>query len=469
MRLLAALATFAASCASVPPPAPVLPVPTARQMAWQERELIAFVHFGVNTFTDREWGDGTEAPSVFAPSALDARQWVAALKDGGFKMVILTAKHHDGFCLWPSRYTDHSVKASPFRGGRGDVVRELAEAARAGGLAFGVYLSPWDRHEPSYGDSPRYNRHYLSQLEELLVDYGPIGEVWFDGANGEGPNGKKQEYDFPAFWATVRRLQPGAVMFSDAGPDVRWVGNERGFASDPSWSTVFGARMRVGKPNQGQTTGHEGGSDWIPAEADVSIRPGWFYHPAEDDKVKTVAELMEIYERSVGQNAVLLLNVPPDRRGLLHEHDVARMREFRLAVEATYTHDLARGRPAVASNVRGGAPQFAATRALDAEPGTYWATDDGVRAASLEVDLGAAATFDRVLLQEPIALGQRVKSFVIEAEEGGAWKEIARGKTIGHKRIVRLPPRSARRIRVRVEDARGCPALSRLGLFRTPG
>jgi len=452
-----------AASPAVTPPAPLAPVPTPRQLAWQERELIAFAHFGVNTFTDREWGDGKEDPAVFNPTALDARQWARTCKDAGMKMLILTAKHHDGFCLWPSRYTEHSVKNSPWRGGKGDVVREAADACREAGIDFGVYLSPWDRHEPRYGDSPKYNEYYMNQLTELLTHYGRVCEVWFDGAGS-----KKQVYDFPAYWALVRKLQPDACMFSDCGPDVRWVGNEKGYAADPNWATIDISKMRFGQRNPDQTHGVEGGPDWAATEADVSIRPGWFYHAGEDGRVKTLKELLDIYYASVGQNAVLLLNVPPDRRGLMHENDAARLREFRAAIDASFSVDLARGKAATASNVRGRSPAFEAARAVDGDKATYWAADDGVTVASLEVDLGAGTAFNRVMIQEHIALGQRVKAFVVEGWDGQAWKEIGRGQTIGYKRILRFSTVTATKVRLRIEDARACPTISHFGLFLAP-
>src|SRR5687768_806764 len=267
---------------------PARPAPTPSQILWQEDELALFLHFGVNTFTDREWGDGKESPSIFNPMQLDARQWTRAAKAGGFKAIVLTAKHHDGFCLWPTATTRHSVASSPFRNGNGDVVREFVDACRAEDLRVGLYLSPWDRNHPAYGDTPRYNDVYAAQLTELLTRYGDIHEVWFDGANGEGPNGKRQVYDWPRVWALVRQLQPRAVMFSDAGPDVRWCGNERGIAGEPNWSTVDPSAV----PFPGATGpgviralqhGDPDGAVWRPAEADTSIRPGWFYHPEEDD------------------------------------------------------------------------------------------------------------------------------------------------------------------------------------------
>ncbi|HRW55595.1 MAG TPA: alpha-L-fucosidase, partial [Phycisphaerae bacterium] len=323
------------------------PRPTPRQLAWQQVELQAFVHFGINTFTDREWGDGTESPALFNPTELDARQWISTLGRAGMNQVILSARHHDGFCLWPSRYTEHSVKHSPWRDGHGDLVREVSEACRELGLRFGIYLSPWDRHEPSYG-TDAYNDYYVNQLTELLTNYGPIHEVWFDGACGEGPNGRKQVYDWPRYIEVVRRLQPDAVIFSDAGPDVRWVGNENGFADETNWSTLRRNEFRPGGPNYRELThGHADGAYWTPAECDVSIRPGWFYHAAEDDKVKSLSELLDIYDKSVGRNGVLLLNVPPDRRGLIHENDARRLAEFRDAIEATFRDNLALGKRVV--------------------------------------------------------------------------------------------------------------------------
>ena len=449
-------------------PAPVPPVPTARQLAWFEREMIAFAHFGVNTFTDREWGTGKEDPGIFNPTQLDARQWARTCKAGGLRMIVLTAKHHDGFCLWPSAVTDHCVKRSPWRGGKGDVVKELADACRAEALDLGLYLSPWDRHEPCYGDSPRYNAHYLKQLTELLTGYGKVSEVWFDGACGEGPNGRRQVYDFEAYWAKVRALQPMACMFSDVGPDVRWVGNERGFASDPNWSMIDRGNMGLGQRNKNQTHGRIDGPDFVPTEVNTSIRPGWFYHAAQDGKVKSLSHLLDIYYASVGMNGVMMLNVPPDRRGLMHENDAARLREFGAALEATFARDLARGKKVAASNVRGSAAAYGPDKTLDGNMSTYWATDDGVVAASMEVDLGRPTTFNRAMMQEQIRLGQRVKAFKVEAWDGSAWKQVGRGQTIGHKRLLRFPAVTSRKVRLVIEDGRACPTISRFGLFLAP-
>src|SRR5260221_3671197 len=317
------------------------PVPSKAQLAWQRDELALFLHFGVNTFTDREWGDGREDPGIFAPTALDARQWARAARAAGCRAMILTAKHHDGFCLWPSRTTSHSVAGSPWRDGKGDVVREFVDACRGEGLRPGLYCSPWDRHEPTYGDSRRYNELYRDQLTELLTQYGPIHEVWFDGANGEGPNGRRQLYDWPRMFRLVRRLQPEAVVFSDAGPDVRWIGNEHGEAGDPNWSTVDPAAVPYPGASGDAVTralqhGDPAGAVWRPGETDTSIRPGWFYHPAEDGRVKPLEQLVELYFTSVGRNSKLLLNVPPTREGRLHPIDVARLVGMRERLTALF-------------------------------------------------------------------------------------------------------------------------------------
>ena len=474
---------------SAPRPAPgaKLPAPSPRQVAWQEMELIAFVHFGINTFTDREWGTGDEDLALFNPTRLDARQWVRVLKAAGFKQVILTAKHHDGFCLWPSKYTEHSVKNSPWRGGQGDVVRELAEACREAGIKLGLYLSPWDRHEQSYGDSPRYNEYFKGQLAELLGNYGPVYEQWFDGACGEGPNGKRQVYDWQGYYEIVRRLAPAAVIFSDGGPDVRWVGNERGVAGLTNWSTLRCGEFYPGTPKYRQLTeGHEDGDCWVPAECDVSIRPGWFYHASQDDKVKSVAELVDIYYKSVGRNGVLLLNVPPDKRGLIHENDAARLAEFRRVLDETFATNLAAGADVTAS-LHDAPPAASSGRAragvsgntgrtnapanvVDGDRHTWWMPDTETYTAALILDLHEPRTFDRAMLGEAIELGQRVRSFAIEAQVGGVWRQIAEGTTIGYKRLLRFKPVTAHRVRFVIRDARARPALAEVGLFRaSPG
>jgi alpha-L-fucosidase len=416
--------------------APDRPRPTPAQLRWQRDELAMFLHFGVNTFTDREWGDGREDPSIFAPSAFDAMQWARTARDAGFKALVLTAKHHDGFCLWPTATTAHSVASSPWRGGAGDVVREFTDACTRTGLRAGLYLSPWDRNHPAYGDSPRYNDVYVAQLTELLTRYGPIVEVWFDGANGEGPNGKRQVYDWPRIRGTVRRLQPDAVIFSDAGPDVRWCGNERGTAGDPNWSTVDPAAVPwPGADGPGIVDalqhGDPAGTVWRPAEVDVSIRPGWFYHPAEDARVRPVDDLVELYFTSVGRNGKLLLNVPPTREGRLASVDVARLAQFREAREGLFEDDLARGaHREVAPN------------------------------GSLAYTLSQERSIGIVRLAEDIERGQRVSRFTIEgADMFGAWRTLTTGTTIGNARLLRFDPTMLKRVRVRL-DAVVAPGAS---------
>ena len=467
---------LAAAGQGVTAPPPVGAVPSPRQLAWQDLEFYGFLHFTVNTFTDKEWGYGDEAESVFAPTALDARQWARVARDAGMKALILTAKHHDGFVLWPSRLTTHSVAKSPWKGGRGDVVGDLAQACREYGLKFGVYLSPWDRNRAEYG-RPEYLDYYRAQLRELLTGYGDVFEVWFDGANGgDGFYGGARErrtidaatyYDWPGTRSLVRQLQPAAVMFSDAGPDVRWVGNERGVAFDTSWNAINLRGLYPGDPKYGEVAaGTPDGADWAPPEVDVSIRPGWFYHPAEDARVKSVDRLVEIYEQSVGRGANLLLNVPPDRRGLIADVDATRLREFGATIAGTYRTDLARTAHASASHVRGGAAAYDASRVNDGNPSTYWATDDGVTAASVELAWPQPVQFSRIVLQEAIALGQRVEHWTAESLVDGRWTQIGEGTTIGHKRIARVAPTSTSRLRISITRARACPLLSTVSVFR---
>jgi alpha-L-fucosidase len=399
----------------------------------------------VNTVTDREWGDGREDPALFDPARLNTRQWAQAARAGGFRAMILTAKHHDGFCLWPSRTTTHSVAGSPWRAGKGDLVREFVEACRAEGLRAGLYCSPWDRHEPTYGDSPRYNDLYCDQLTELLTSYGPIHEVWFDGANGEGPAGRRQEYDWPRFWGLVRRLQPDAVIFSDAGPDIRWIGNERGIAGDPNWSSVDPVAVPYpgasgADVNHALQHGDPRGMVWRPGEADVSIRPGWFHHPAEDDRVKTVDQLVDLYFASVGRNSKLLLNVPPTRDGLLHETDVSRLAGLHERLTAMFRDDVARGRR------------------------TAWRST-GERGGVAEVDLGRTVAIGLADLREDITGGQAVSRYAIEAFGGDRWRLLARGTTIGHRKLDRFPSAPVQRVRVIVEDAVAPPQPLHVGLY----
>lgn len=433
----------------VPPPRPLLPIPTARQMDWQRDELRLFLHFGVNTFTNREWGTGDEDPTIFNPTDLDAGQWARVARETGFRTIILTAKHHDGFALWPSAYTDHSVASSPWRGGKGDVVRELVDAARAEGLKVGLYLSPWDRHEPTYGDEDAYNAFYMAQLRELLTGYGPIAEVWFDGA--KGADAKDMDYDFDAWWALVRQLQPEAVLFSDAGPDVRWIGNEHGFAGETNWSTFDRSKVGIGMVGIGDylNTGEAGTSDWVPGECDVSIRPGWFWHP--DEEPKSLDALLEIYFKSVGRNCLLLLNVPPTTDGLLDERDVARLREFRAAIDQIFSQDFASGAEE-------------ADPIVDTDSGTYRVADE-----EIIIELGSEETFNVVRLEEPVELGQRVSAYRVDAWIDDAWSTVSRGTTIGYRKLDRLDSAvRTQRVRIVVESALAVPLISEFGLHFDP-
>ncbi len=421
------------------------PVPSRAQLEWQRDELAIFIHFGVNTFTNREWGDGTESPSIFAPTSLDARQWARSARAAGYRAMVLTAKHHDGFCLWPSKTTRHSVAASPWRGGAGDLVREFVDACRAEGLKAGLYLSPWDRHEPSYGDSPRYNDLYCDQLTELLTKYGSISEVWFDGANGEGPNGKRQEYDWPRVWGLVRKLQPNAVMFSDAGPDIRWIGNERGVAGTTNWSTVDPAivtypGMQGDEVMRSLQNGDADGAVWRPGETDVSIRPGWFYHAAEDARVKSVDELVQLYFTSVGRNSKLLLNVPPTPQGLLHDIDVARLTGMRTRLDGLFTTNVAAG------------------------VHVDWRAS-GSRSGTVELDLGRSLSLGIARLEEDIERGQIVARYALQAQVGDSWRDLSTGTTIGYCKLDRFEPVAARRVRLTILECLETPRPVRIQLY----
>jgi len=489
--LLAGLVFFLGGCASEPPDLPPMPViPSPEQAAYQEMELLGFVHFSMNTFTDREWGFGDEPAQVFAPTELDTDQWARVAAEVGMGELILTAKHHDGFTLWPSAFSHHSVAQAPWRNGAGDVVAEFAASARRQGLKVGLYLSPWDRNHPEYGRDA-YLEAYRGQLTELLTGYGEINEIWVDGANGGtgyygGANEERRidrrtYYRWPETMAMVKSLQPHTLIFSDAGPDIRWIGNERGFAGETNWSTIDTDQVVIGEADTGYlNTGDPQGGQWVVPLCDTSIRPGWFYHADQDGQVKSPRELVDLWYRSVGRNCVLLLNVPPDRRGRFHENDVAALREFRRILDETFSVNLASpgatggdggsganaDAPITADNVRLGHRKFGAGNVLDSDPSTYWATDDGQRAAVLELRLPAGTTFDRVLLQEPIRLGQRIAAFRLEIPDGDGWREIARGTTVGYKRVLRIPAVTTGQVRIAIEEALGPPALSEVGLFR---
>ncbi|KAH9311228.1 hypothetical protein KI387_026263, partial [Taxus chinensis] len=455
----------------VPPPLPVLPLPTAKQLQWQQREMIMFMHFGINTFTNSEWGTGKENPQLFNPKGLDARQWAWVAKEAGFSLVILTAKHHDGFCLWPSEYTNHSVKSSLWEDGKGDVVKDLSMAAREQGLEFGVYLSPWDRYEPFYGKEVQYNEFYLGQLQELLTQYGPISEVWFDGAKGDNTT---MTYLFSKWFAIVKELQTYANMFSDAGPDVRWVGNENGAAGLTSWSTINGSSYSIGQAGtEGYlNTGDPHGTDWIPPECDVSIRTGWFWH--SDQKPKPLSKLLDIYYTSVGRNCLLLLNVPPNSTGLVSTEDVERLMEFSKAIKTIFSKDLASSATVTASSMRGAA--FAPSNVLSNDLWTYWAPMDSKHRKKfhwIELKTQSAIEFNVVRIQEAIGLGQRVMEYGVYILGVGEKKEmvlVSNGTTIGYKKLDRLKkPVKSTRVMLMVWKSRGgVPLISSFGLHFDP-
>jgi alpha-L-fucosidase len=459
-------------------PKPYGPGPSARQLQWHELEFYGFVHFTVNTFTDNEWGYGDEDPARFDPTDFDAGQIVRVAKEAGMKGLILTAKHHDGFCLWPSKYTEHSVRHSPWKNGRGDVVRELSDACHKYGLKFGIYLSPWDRNHPDYGRAA-YITYFRNQLRELLTNYGPIFEIFFDGANGgDGFYGGAREtrridretyYDWPTTWELVRDLQPNACLFSDAGPDVRWVGNERGSAGETCWATLNARDFVPGRSDETRLNhGDRPGADWVPAECDVSIRPGWFYHAAEDARVRTPRNLVDIYYASVGRGASMLLNLPPDRRGRINEHDEASLREFRRILDATFANDLAPGAKVIAGNVRGRDKRFLAENVIDGKRETFWSTDDEVHTPELVLELKQEVTFNVVRLREYLPLGQRVEAFAVDTWRDVRWVEFAKGTSIGNCRLLREKPVTTSKVRLRILQAPVCPAISELGLFAEP-
>lgn len=467
---------FSCRDTQVAPPEPVLPVPSEAQLRWHEMEMNAFIHFTTNTFTDREWGLGNEKPEIFNPTELDADQWATVLKRAGFKGIILTCKHHDGFCLWPSEHTEHDVQSSPYKNGAGDVVREVADACRRHGLKFGVYLSPWDRNHPAYG-SPEYITYYRNQLRELFTQYGDIFEMWFDGANGgDGYYGGTYEkrridgstyYDWPTTLDLVRSLQPDVLFFSDAGPSIRWCGNEQGIGGETNWNTITPDTLYAGKPGIGEllNTGSPDGTHWIPAEVNTSIRPGWFYHASEDSLVKSPEKLFDIYLTSVGRGSTLLLNVPPDRRGLIHENDVASLNSWRALLDSTFKTNLAANATATADHYRGKSDTYAPKNVTDGNKETYWATDDGQTQGQIDIDLGESRTVSFVVLQEYIRLGQRVKRFSVSVREGDQWTGVLDGTTIGYKRILRMNPVETDAVRITIEDAKACPTLSNVEVY----
>lgn len=453
--------------------------PTTRQLRWQQLELTAFFHFGVNTYTDKEWGDGTEDPKIFNPTALDAKQWVRIAKEAGIKQVIITAKHHDGFCLWPSKFTEHSVKNSPWKNGNGDVVKELSAACKEMNMGFGIYLSPWDRNNPSYG-TEAYNDYFVNQLTELLTNYGTVDEVWFDGANGEGKNGKKQVYDFDRWYKLIRKLQPQAVI-AIMGPDVRWVGTETGYGREQEWSVVPVDAMEAKEVSgNSQTsvdikpTGDMRGDvlgnrkkilkakalAWYPSETDVSIRPGWFYHRKEDDKVKSPEKLLDIYFNSVGKNSVLLLNIPPNKQGLISDADIKCLVGWKKLRDEIFTNNLAK-------NAKLKLPKKQKARTLFGGKdvtGITWRKENS--GYSLQLNLKKEQTFNVCSLQEDISKGQRVENFVLEGRQNGEWVKITEGTTIGYKRLLKFESFTTSKVRLRIVSSRMQPTISEIGFYK---
>lgn len=467
------------SCATVPEPEPVGPLPSERQLAWHELEYYGFIHFNMTTFTNMEWGGGDESPETFNPTELDTRQWAKVAKEAGMKGIIITAKHHDGFSIWPTETSEHSVKNSPWKDGQGDVLKELAEACKEYGLKFGVYLSPWDRNHPEYGREEYVDEVFLKQLEELLTNYGPIFEVWFDGANGGtgyyGGANENRKIDHRSYYkwdkviAMVREHQPDAVIFGDNGPDVRWIGNEHGIAGETNWSIIRKDEMYAGSGRHKELQfGHEDGTHWVAGEADVSIRPGWYYHPEEDHLVKSLPQLLDIYYGSVGRNASLLLNLPVDRRGLVHEKDVEQLMKLRNKLDEDFETNLAVNINVEASGVRGDASDYKAGNTVDADAETYWAPEIDTIKSSLTLDFGQETTFNRFLVQEYIRLGQRVKAWNLEAWIDGQWLPIEEQTTIGYKRILRFDPVTTSKLRFNILDAKASPLISNIEVYNAP-
>ncbi|HEY5570639.1 MAG TPA: alpha-L-fucosidase [Bacteroidales bacterium] len=467
----------------VKPPQPHGALPTEGQVLWHEMEMYAFVHFTINTFTDKEWGFGDEDPALFNPSDFDADALALNIKSAGLKGIVLTCKHHDGFCLWPTKTTDHNISKSPWRNGKGDMVKEVSDACKRHGLKFGIYLSPWDRNNKEYGTA-KYIETYRAQYRELLTNYGPLFESWHDGANGgDGYYGGAREtrsidntvyYDWENTWKILHELHPNAVIFSDIGPGCRWVGNESGFAKDPCWSTItFEMANPDKKPSPGGSiknleSGTHNGKQWVPAEVDFSIRPGWFWHASENDKVKSAAQLLDHYFVSVGRGANMILNVPPDRRGRVFETDAASLAGFGQLIKQLYKVNYAKGAKATASNVRGNLKEYAASKVLDASRYTYWATDDQVKDASLTLELKGMKSFNVIRIRENIKLGHRVNEWAVDVKLNGEWKEYAKGVAIGSCRLIRGERVTTDAVRLRIINADACPCIGEFGLYAEP-
>ena len=437
------------------------PVPNERQMEWYRRGMTAFIHFGMNTFMGNEWGDGTEDPKLFAPTELDTRQWIKVLKENGFGSVILTAKHHDGFCLWPSKYTEHSVKNSSYKDGKGDIVREFTDACREYGMKAGIYLSPWDRHEKSWGHE-EYNDFYVNQLTELLSDYGEIWEVWWDGAGST-----EADYDWDRWGRTVRTLQPNAVIFGSLGAtpyvDVRWVGNEKGIAGKPCWATIDPVSLEVETASE-LNAGKADGSRFIPAEADVSIRPGWFYKASQDASVRSSVNLFNLWTKSLGRNAGWLLNFPPDRRGLIHENDIASIKKFKEELARDLKTDVAKMAKITASSVR--SAEFSPEKLVDKSEESFYAPQDGCFTPEIVFDLGDGCEINGVVFGEMIELGHHIRGYEIDVLSGDEWKTVATGECVGYRCVETFDPVIANKVRLRITKAAELPLIRNVGIYR---
>lgn len=475
--------TIASLCAQktkVESPKPYGAIPTAAQLQWHEMEMYAFVHFSINTFTNKEWGYGDENPAIFNPTNFDADAIAKIVKSAGLKGIVFTCKHHDGFCLWPTKSTEHNISKSPWKDGKGDMVKEISDACKRNGLKFGVYLSPWDRNNKNYG-KPEYINVYRQQYRELLTNYGPLFESWHDGANGgDGYYGGAKEqrfidkstyYDWENTWKILAELQPNAVIFSDIGPGCRWVGNEQGYAKDPCWSTITfeptdpNQKLCPGIDIKNLETGTHNGNLWVPAEVDFSIRPGWFWHESQNSKVKTTAQLLDHYFMSVGRGANMILNIPPDKRGRIYETDSVSLASFGNVINEMYSLNAAQDAKATASNVRGNSSEFAASKVLDNDRYSYWATDDNVKDATLTLNLKYTSSFNVIRLRENIKLGQRVNKWEVEVMQNGEWKQYASGQAIGSCRLIRGKKVTTDKIRLRIINADACPCISEFSMY----
>jgi alpha-L-fucosidase len=473
-----------------------LPIPSASQLSWHKLGFYGFIHFTINTFTDKEWGYGDESPALFNPTDFSAEQIVSTAAGCGMKGLILTCKHHDGFCLWPSAFTEHSVKNSPWKDGKGDMVAEISQACARHNIKFGVYLSPWDRNHADYGN-PAYGEYFRQQLNELTTNYGEIFEVWFDGANGgSGYYGGKNEtrqidrqyyYDWENTWEIVRRNQPGAVIFSDAGPDIRWVGNEDGIAGNPCWSTLTKAGFYPGMGGDGEiayaaddmvaawgsdqemlNVGDRNGADWLPAECDVSIRPGWFYHAKEDDQVRTPENLFDLYLKSIGRGASFLLNLPPDQSGRIHQNDVSALQGFKLLIDKFEASNLIADADIIVSNPGDNSNLFAVSNLIDGDSSTYWTVDDTMLDVEIKINFAEPEKFNIVGLREFLPLGQRVDSFTIAVNGENGWEVVTEAETIGNRRLIEMEMQCADAVKISLHSTKACPAIAEVGVYVMP-